>query len=174
MGSKIDTEVQFTKECRFDKAPQVPAASFGNADIETAAANSLIAANKLEHQPSPGISVFGEPTTGVVPLYIFNGAGDVKAFEAVMTGAPSTGNVTLDLLKTASTGSTGASILSATIAFTSASVGSQVYSGTLTSSDTTISAGQALMLKITTTGTTGQLGSGLRAQVNLWDDGTDG
>lgn len=174
MTNRIDSDTQFLGQAVFNKAPIVPAGSFSDAAISQGGANSKVQAEKLEHAPSCGMSFLDEPSTGQIPIYFFNGAGTIQAVEAFCTDLPTTGNVTFDvLLTTAASGSTGATILSGAIPFeATTSVVNKLYNGTV--SVTTASAGAVLILKINTTGTATQLGSGYRVQCNVFDDGTAG
>lgn len=147
-----------------------PASSITNAAI---VANAAIAATKVVHRR--GLD-YCQLASGAIAaetreLHIVYGAtGTLIAFKAAITGTIATGadrTVTVDLHK--STGAAAfATVLSATIGFTNASVLRTVVSGTINS--TSLVAGDILRIVVTVAGSAGNQALGLVATLTLDED----
>lgn len=143
-----------------------PAGSIDNADI---AAGADIAGTKLEcHFTLPYWQVHGTAVVAATaPLKIMRATGTLMSVEAQITGVIATGGdrtVDVDLQRSVGTGAP-ATMLSAAIQFTSASVLRTTATATLAA--TSLADGDALYMVITVAGAAGNQAQGLLVTVHI-------
>jgi hypothetical protein len=168
MASTIPT-VQFADQIfngtvTFGQAPQFPAGSIGNDEIEASAAieASKLSCHRTAFDQAAAINV--EPASGqYVPIHMSQAAGGLTGFSAAITGVlpATTGVVSVDLFRSTA-GATFVSVLSAPVRLgsdntllvpelatiaTSTMAASDVYAYRMTVSTTTVARGVAIAMK---------------------------
>lgn len=154
MPQNIDySDVSHVGQHTFEKAPAVPANSFGDAQIGTI---NPIQAIKLKHQYVP---VYAQPhgvaaVTERKVVHVARSAGDVQAIEAgIVVAAAGAATVTVDLRKN------GTTILSSVITLDNANVAYAEEAGTISSAPYV--AGDVFELVVVATAGGGTLPQGL-------------
>lgn len=134
------------------------------------ASGANIDADKLEHRHHIGYDQAGgsDVVSATRMLYIARGAATIKKITARVTTAPTGGDkqFTVDVQKAANGSSSWSSLLSTVITFSSADSNNTKEDGTLIGSPV-LSAGDALRVVITPSGSTGSQGQGMVVSVHL-------
>lgn len=145
----------------------LPADFLTNTMVNTAA---NIDADKLEHRHHIGYDQAGgsDVVSATRMLYIARGSATIKKITARVTTAPTGGDkqFTVDVQKAANGSSSWSSLLSAVITFSSADSNNTKEDGTLIGSPV-LSAGDALRVVITPSGSTGSQGQGVVVSIHV-------
>lgn len=141
---------------------------------QTEFADNAVPADSVVHRYVVGHSVVAGTAVLAVanlPIHHFIRAGKVRSVSVVPYTAPTGGDLayTVDV-KLGNQATPAATILTGVITISSADADRQVNSGTLTSSPTTVAAGDFLSITVALTGSTGTQGQGYRISIVVDED----
>ncbi len=162
MASRIEGDVQYTGNVRFDGTMILPANTIGDADVDS---SDPLAHTKVDHQRAKTYGQSGTMAAATIPLACVYGATGMVLSVKAGSVALCTGNAkaTIDVKKN------GTTILTGTFDLDSGNTAYVAEAGTLVASPT-LAAGDVLTAVVTVDAGTGALGTGLFVTVVWWED----
>lgn len=156
--TRIPTDVNITGSLSVGGALAIPAGSIVDASV---AAGAAIDSDKLQHLHKVGtdfgIAADAAPAADVEKIiFIATAACTIRSFKAVLIDTGTTSDVKFDLQKAATTSTSFATVLSATVDFVHGDADNTVKTGTLSAAS--LVAGDVLQVQMDYTSATGVLG----------------
>jgi hypothetical protein len=178
MATIYNDQVNFQNNVTIGRSAQFSPPPGFLTDQHVAAGAGVQAAKLIHQEPreyaqSPGAAGSG---TAIVAdtkdIYVARNAGQVVGVQAAITGALPSGNYTVNVdLQRSTGGGAFASILSATIAFSSSSTLRSAVAGVLAVSPQSYNAGDILRVVVTVAGSSGAQGQGLVVTIYIQEVG---